>query len=103
MFLMIQNESFQAPLTLPAALLAGVIADLLYQRLQPSAKEVSAVRWFAFLVPFIMIGLHIVVLLLTHRVSWEIHMWAGIPFLSGVAGLLLSFLAYPMAMPEKAL
>ncbi len=102
MFLMIQNDSFQAPFTLPAALLAGVVADILYQRLQPSAKQVSRVRWFAFLVPFIMIGLHITTLLLTKRVFWEIHMWAGIPFLSGAAGLLLSFLAYPMAIPEEA-
>ena len=101
MFLMVQNDSFQASFTLPAALIASVMADLLYRRLQPSAKQLSAVRWFAFLVPFIMIGLHMMVLLLTKNVWWEIHMWAGIPFLSGVVGLLLSFLAYPMAMPEK--
>ena len=101
MFLMGQNYTFQAPFTLPAALIASVMADLLYHRLQPSTKQVRAVRWFAFLVPFIMIGLHMMVLLLTKNVWWEIHMWAGIPFLSGVVGLLLSFLAYPMAMPEK--
>lgn len=100
MFLMSWNDAIVAPYSLPITLLAGLGADLLYQWLQPSAIRDRALRWFAFLVPFGMIALYIITLLVTHGLWWQIHMWAGAPFLAGVAGLLLSFLAYPLPVHQ---
>jgi len=99
MFLMTMDDSFVAPITLAAVVLATVIADLLYQWLQPTATNLMALRYFAFLVPFIMVGLYIAGLLLTHGLWWQIHMWGGVPFVCGIAGLFLSFLTHPPAIP----
>jgi hypothetical protein len=98
MFLMTMDDSFVAPITLAAVVLATVIADLLYQWLQPTATNLMALRYFAFLVPFIMVGLYIASLLLTHGLWWQIHMWGGVPFVCGIAGLFLSFLTHPPAV-----
>jgi hypothetical protein len=100
MFLMTMDDAFRAPLTLVAVVLAGVIADLLYQLLQPSAANTTATRYFAFLAPFTMISLYIASLLLTHDLWWQIHMWGGVPFVCGVAGLFLSFLTDPPTLPQ---
>jgi len=102
MFLMTMDDSFRAPFTLAAVLAAGFIADLLYAALQPSTVNETALRIFAFLVPFTMIALYIASLLLTHGLWWQIHMWGGVPFVCGVAGLFLSFLSHPPALPEGA-
>lgn len=102
MFLMTMDDAFKAPFTLVAVLAASLLADLLYQGLQPSATNTTALRYFAFLVPFTMIGLYIASLLLTHGLWWKVHMWGGIPFICGVAGLFLSFLTHPPALPELA-
>ena len=102
MFLMTMHDSFRAPLTLVAVLAAGVIIDLLYRMLQPSALNLAALHYFAFLVPFTMVSLYMVSLLLTHDLWWQIHMWGGVPFVCGVAGLFLSFLTHPPALPEGA-
>ena len=100
MFLMTMHDSFRAPLTLVAVLAAGVIIDLLYWVLQPSALNPATLHYFAFLVPFTMVSLYIGSLLLTHDLWWQIHMWSGVPFVCGVAGLFLSFLTHPPALPE---
>jgi hypothetical protein len=100
MFLMTMQDSFRAPLTLVAMILTGVVAELLYRWLQSTAERADALRWFAFLTPFAMISLYVVALLLTGGLWWEIHMWAGVPFLAGVAGLFLSFISQPPAVPE---
>lgn len=100
MFLMTMNDSFRAPLTLVAMLLTGILAEAFYSWLQPTPERADALRWFAFLVPFAMISLYVGALLLTGGVWWAIHMWAGVPFLAGVAGLFLSFISQPPAVPE---
>ena len=100
MFLMTMDDSFRVPLTFVAVLAAGIIADLLYAALQPSAVNETALRIFAFLVPFTMVALYLASLLLTQGLWWQIHMWGGVPFVCGVAGLFLSFLSHPPALPE---
>lgn len=99
MFLMTMDESFQAPLTLVAVVLAGVVTDLLYRWLQPSATNTTALHTFAFLVPFTMVAFYLASLLLTDGLWWQIHMWGGVPFVCGVTGLFLSFLTHPPAVP----
>jgi hypothetical protein len=101
MFLMTMQDSFVAPWSWVGVMLASVLVDLLYARLQPSAEREVAMRWFAFLLPFILIGLHMATLLLTHGLWWQVHMWAGAPFICGVLGLFLSFVAFPPQVPGQ--
>jgi hypothetical protein len=99
MFWMTMKDSFKTPWSLLATLLAGVLIDLLYQQLQPDSSRLTAMHRFAFLTPFTMSALYMLSMLLTQKLWWPIHMWAGMPFLSGVAGLCLSYLAYPPVAP----
>ncbi len=88
-------------LILPA-LLSGIIADILYARIQPSVKRLDTVRLFAFIVP----GVHMLTLLLTiialWGTSWSIHLWLGVCVLAGVIGLLMSYLIVPNPIPARA-
>lgn len=101
MFLMTMQDSFRTPFTWVAMILAGIVAEWLYRTLQPGTERPTALRWFAFLVPFAMSGLYLGSLLLTQGLWWEIHMWAGVPFLTGVAGLFLSFVSQPPPVPQS--
>jgi hypothetical protein len=88
-------------LILPA-LLSGIIADILYARIQPSVKRPDTVRMFAFIVPI----LHMLSLLLTiiaiWGTSWSIHLWLGVCVMGGVIGLLMSYLIVPNPIPVRA-
>jgi hypothetical protein len=84
---------------IPPILLAGILADLLYARLQPSAKQPEALRPFAFFVPFIyMLALFLTIIFLWGT-PWTIHLWLGVCILSGIVGLLMSYLLIPPAIP----
>lgn len=79
-----------------AAILAGVIGDVLLATLRPSARRVWAVRAFSGLVPAIWMALYFVVLVVAGGgVWWTVHLWTGTIVLAGVAGLLVSLLAEP--------
>lgn len=80
---------------IPAFVAAGLAADLLYQRIQPSADRVGALRTFAFALPALIAAFQFVSLFLTDRVWWSIHLWAGSIVVSGMLGLLLSYVAVP--------
>jgi hypothetical protein len=80
---------------IPAAALAGLGADLLAQRLKPSMERSGALRLFAFSLPVLYYLLYYATLLLTQGIEWTVHLWTGSIVLSGMAGLLLSFLLIP--------
>lgn len=89
-----------------AGLLAGIVGDVLLYATQPSSQRPLALRLFALGVPFVYF---LTFMLLLNQVGidtrrgfglwWEIHMWLGVPTLSGVVGLFLSYLAVPPALP----
>jgi hypothetical protein len=80
---------------LVAALLGGILADVLLNVLQPSRERVKALRWFSFLVPALLFLLYFLSLILTHGIWWNSNMWLGMIFFSGMTGLGLSWLAVP--------
>jgi hypothetical protein len=81
--------------------LGGLLADFLLWRFRPSTNRPTALRWFAFSVPFITSLMYLLILnTFGSGLWWQIHMWLGAPFLAGIAGLFLSFLVAPPAMPE---
>lgn len=82
--------------------LGGVLADFLLWRFKPSTERPIALRAFAFSVPFVTSLVYLLVLnTFGSGLWWQIHMWLGAPFLAGIAGLFLSFLAAPPAIPKS--
>ena len=73
------------------AIAAGVVGDLLVWRLRPSIARVRELRAFAFLLPVEYFAIYLAVVILFLGSGWTIHSLTGTVLLSGVIGLLLSF------------
>lgn len=87
---------------LVAALLGGILADILLIVLQPSRERAKALRWFSFLAPASLFLLYFLSLILTHDIWWNSNMWLGMIFFSGMTGLGLSWLAVPPYSLEES-
>ncbi len=77
----------------PALVLAGLTADLLYWRLRPSLHRPWAVRVFATVVPLALYAGYFVLQLLTEGIPLTVHVWTGAIVIAGATGYLLSLLA----------
>lgn len=96
------NEQHDYPvMTVLAFAMGGFAGDVLLRVLNPSAKRVGAFRVFAFSTPLITHALYFVSLQLSTGIWWTIHLWTGVIVLTGVVGLLLSYLALPASMPVE--
>lgn len=73
------------------AIAAGAVGDLMLWRLRPSSERVRQVRAFAFLLPVAYFAIYLGVVVLFVGSGWTIHSLTGVVLLSGVIGLLLSF------------
>lgn len=74
------------------AIAAGIVGDILLWRLRPSPDRVTALRVFAFLVPFSYFALYFAAVRLeAGGIWWTVHFLTGSIVLSGIVGLLLSF------------
>jgi hypothetical protein len=82
--------------------IAGLVADLVLQRLKPSGQRLMALRLFACAVSVVVSALYFVALQLTVGIWWSIHFWAGVSVLTGVVGVLLSYLLAPPPIPGRA-
>ena len=94
-----ENDSYHAMIA--AALAAGLIGDALLAKLRPSAERRGALRLFAFTLPLILFGGALGGLVATTGLYWSVHMWLGVTFLSGLAGLCLSYVSVPPPMPDS--
>lgn len=85
---------------------AGLLTDLALLVLKRFDGRLLALRLFAFSVPAIYYGLYFLALYLTDGIWWSVHLWAGSILLTGVEGLLLSYVSIgpgyhsPTAPPE---
>ncbi|GEM47022.1 hypothetical protein [Deinococcus cellulosilyticus] len=86
-------------LTVIASLL---VLEILRSILQPSVKRIAAFRSMAFLIPAVFSLSYFLAVQLTGRMGWEIHLWLGAIFGSGVMGLLLSYLVLPPEVTPEA-
>lgn len=85
------------------AVLAGIIGDVVAFLVRPTADQPARVRVVAFLVPAVWYALYLIAIALSDAgIGWSIHMTLGAPVLAGVVGLLMSFLAFPGAVPTPA-
>jgi len=84
---------------IPGAALAGLVSDLLVRWLKPSVERSGALRLFALAVPIVYYALYYVALIVTQGLGWSVHIWTGSIVLSGIVGLLLSYLLIPPLIP----
>jgi hypothetical protein len=73
------------------AIAAGVVGDLMLWRLRPSIERVRELRVFAFLLPIAYFAIYLGVVIVMLGSGWTVHALTGTVLLSGVIGLLLSF------------
>lgn len=105
--LMVAFAPRAALISIPTTLLAGIAADLLYRWLQPSLKQPTSVRLFAFLVPALFYIFYFADLatvgptLLHSGITWTVPFWAGTPVIAGLAGFLLSYVMIPPVQPVE--
>jgi hypothetical protein len=83
-----------------AGVMAGQVADILYRLLRPSTDRPTALRLFAFTVPFVGWLLYFLVLQLYVGIWWTANFWLGASLEAGIVGWLLSFLVAPPALPS---
>jgi len=83
------------------AILAGLAADLLLQRLKPSVTRPVALRLFALAVPTLFYLLYFLALRLRGGIWWPVHVWAGTTVLAGIVGWMLSYLLVPPSTPSS--
>lgn len=103
MWLMSWGRSSDFPFLLLVGPITGLIADGIVWRFNPSKEQPFGMRVFTVVVPFMMV-LAVLFILNYERwggVWWEIHMWLGVPFTAGIAGLFLSYLVFPPAEPVE--
>jgi hypothetical protein len=76
-------------------LAGGAVADALVTRLRPGPDAVRSARVVAGVVPVALWLPYFVVFKVAYDLPWDVHMWTGTVYLSAMAGLALSALAYP--------
>ncbi len=82
------------------AVVSGLLADLLYRRLKPSAERRVPFRVFAFVMPAVLYGLYFIGMIAhDHGIGWSVHLWVGSTVMAGLVGLLLSYLVVPLQLP----
>jgi hypothetical protein len=87
---------------IPAAVAAGVIADIWLAVLKDRARTGSGFYAFAFAVPFAMTALYLAsVRIHDGALAWPANMIFGAPFIAGFAGLLVSF-CFAVPLPQAA-
>lgn len=72
----------------------GLGADLLYWRLKPAPARLLALRAFAFLVPALFVTFFFLTVELTQGTWWPAPAWSGSILITGLGGLVISYLAY---------
>lgn len=75
----------------PAAILAGLLADVLVQVLIPEQQDTYRFSLFTFSVPVILYALYFLTIAKTSWIAWTIHLWLGSIFMAGIMGLLVGF------------
>jgi hypothetical protein len=82
---------------IPAAFVAGLLADMLARWLRPTPTRPQALHLFAFAAPALFFSGYFATLAVTDGIGWTIHLWMGAIFMAGIVGLLLSYLVVPVA------
>jgi hypothetical protein len=93
------NGALVAPLKehwgmLLVAIVTGITADASYALFKPGASRPGRLRAFAFLVPASFAATFFLVIAFAQGIWWPAHIWSGAILVTGLAGMLISYLAY---------
>ncbi|MBX3062094.1 MAG: hypothetical protein KF726_03905 [Anaerolineae bacterium] len=77
--------------------LAGLVGDWLLALIKPSLDRPNSFRLIGFLLPVLEFSAFFGLLISNYGTWWSVHLWAGLIFMAGVVGLLLSYLVVPYA------
>ena len=83
------------------AIAAGAIGDVLVARLRPSVDRVLALRVFAFALPAVYWALYLGAVVWRMGSGWTVHELTGMVVMSGIVGLLLSFV-FTSGPPQRS-
>jgi hypothetical protein len=86
-----------------AAVVAGLIGDVLLAWLRPSPERPRAFRTVAFAVPALQYLFYFLAVMLWARVTWSVHLWTGAIVIAGGVGWLLSYLVIAPRGPRPSL
>ena len=75
--------------------IAGFLVDIIYKKLFHNLREHHVIRIFGFLVPVAIFGAYVFTVLTTNDTWWSIHLVAGYIVISGIAGMLMTYLVVP--------
>ncbi len=81
------------------AALTGLVIDVLYRVLRPTRERTVEIRIFAFLTPIVIYCIYFLALAAIKGIAWSVHLWVGSIVMSGIVGLLLS---YVLVQPEHS-
>jgi hypothetical protein len=84
------------------AFMAGILADLWLLTLKPSRTRERQFRLFAFAVPCGLYAIYGLDLYMTKGVWWAFHIWAGLPVMAGIVGVVLSFAFIPPKLSSES-
>ncbi len=77
------------------ALVAGLLIDILYQKVCSLSLKERHIRIFGIFAPMILFTAYIATVLFIDFTPWSVHMWAGLIVISGITGGLMTYLVVP--------
>ncbi|MES2966640.1 MAG: hypothetical protein V4668_02545 [Patescibacteria group bacterium] len=77
------------------ALIAGILIDILYQKVYALSLKERHIRIFGIFTPIILFTTYVITILLIDTTPWSIHMWLGSIVISGITGGLMTYLVVP--------
>ena len=80
------------------AVAAGLAGDALLLRLRPSYQRTGALRATTFALPASFFAIYLLVVIARFGTWYSVHAVTGLVLVSGLAGLLLSYVALPPRM-----
>jgi hypothetical protein len=90
---------FGVPLAI-AAVVAGLVGDILILKLRPW-RSTAGLLWISFLVPAVLYaGVFLTLNTEQGGLWWSLHLWTGVPFFAGIAGLLTGLLGTANSMKK---
>ena len=96
-FMLVLDE-FRKPELLIPALVAGIVADVVAQRI-PRDRRRTGVYAFATIVPAVLWLAHFATLAATDELGWPFVLWGGVVMFAAGTGLVLALLAFPPPVP----
>jgi hypothetical protein len=90
-----------AYMLIPAAVITGIVADVLLARAYPFERHRNKFRAFSFVVPIVFFSGYFLTLQQALGIWWTVHLWTGSIVLAGLTGLLVSYLVLPPREWEK--